>query len=49
MGAAERRSFQESSDGAQNVEVPAMLDLGLAERDDRPCDLEGWEEVWCAW
>ena len=23
-----------------------MLDLGLTESDDCPCDLEGWQEVW---
>ena len=47
MCASERRRFQESGDGAQDVEVPAVLDLGLAESDYRPCDLERWQEVRC--
>jgi hypothetical protein len=49
MGAAKRGRFQETCDGAQDVEVPAVFDLGLAESNDRPCDLERWEEVWSAW
>jgi len=47
MCASERRRFQESGDGAQDVEVPAVLDLGLAESDDCPRDLQRRQEVRC--
>lgn len=48
MGTTEGRRFQETSDGTQDVEVPAVFDLGLAEGDDCPGDLERWQEVRCA-
>lgn len=44
MGAAKGGRLEEACQGAQNVQMPAVLDLGLAEGDDGPDDLQRWEE-----
>lgn len=42
MGAAEGGCLEKSRQSPENVEMPAVLDLRLTERDDSPGDLERW-------